>query len=208
VSSRFDRLLILLVGVTSLVAALLAALESDSGRRAEQASAEGTRRAVQLFTDIAGTGVELTFKVNAVRSHLELDSTADLRTAVGSASPVQQALARADERAAGRLAELEQDSFGVRTGTDGLQDASGEQQRAAERWQEAVELQNAAVDEADRYGRRQSRAVFGLALVATAGALFGLAGVVRGGGPGWIALGTGAAALAGAVAAGGSALLL
>ena len=201
-STRFERVLVLLVGATSLIAALRATLESDSGRRAEQASAQGTRRAVQLFTDIAGTGVELTFQVNAVRSHLELDSAAQFRTAVPS--PLQQALARADDRAAGRLADLEESSFGFPTGVDGLADASREQRRAAMRWQEAVQLQNAAVDEAGRYGRRQGRAVFGLALVATAGALLGLAGAVRS----RLALGTGAVALAGAVAAGGSAFLI
>jgi hypothetical protein len=206
VTSRLERMLVLLVGLTTLIAALLATLEADSGRRAEQASAQGSRRAVQLFTDIAGTGVELTFQVNAVRSHLELDSAARFRTAVPN--PVQQAIARAEDRAAGRLAELEQRSFGVRTGTEGFEDTTRELDEATTRWQEAVRLQNAAVDEAGRYGRRQGRAVFGLALVATAGALLGLAGVLRAGRPGWLALGTSAAALAGAVAAGGSALLI
>jgi hypothetical protein len=199
---------VLLVGLTSVAAALLATLEADSGRRAEQASAEASRRAVQLFSDIAGTGLAISFDVSTIRSHLELDSAASLRTAFASSDPLQQALARADARAAARLAELDESSLGVRTGAEGLQAALGELGRAAKRQQAALGLQNAAVDEADRYGRRQSRSVFGLALLATAGALLGLAGVLQRGRPGWLALGTGGAALAAAVATGASALLV
>lgn len=117
-------------------------------------------------------------------------------------------MARADARTAARLAELDESSLGVRTGAEGLQAAVGELRRAATRQQAALRLQNAAVDEADRYGRRQSRSVFGLALLATAGALLGLAGVLQRGRPGWLALGTGGAALVASVATGASALLV
>jgi hypothetical protein len=41
---RYERTLLVLAGLTTLVAVLLAALEADAGRQAERASAEGTRR--------------------------------------------------------------------------------------------------------------------------------------------------------------------
>jgi hypothetical protein len=205
---RFERVLLLLVGLTTVAAVLLAALEADSGRRAEQASAEGTRRAVALVSDLTGTGLALRFEVNAIRSQLELDTAANARLTLATADPLQGALARADSRAAARLAELDESSLGVRSGAEGLRATLDELAAATARQQAAVVLQNAAVDEAGRYGRRQGRAVFGLALLATAGALLGLAGVLKAGRPGRLTLGLGAAAVAAAVSSGVSALLV
>jgi predicted ABC-type sugar transport system permease subunit len=68
--------------------------------------------------------------------------------------------------------------------------------------------QNAQVDRADRYGTRQERAMFAIALVAIAAVLLGLADLFGGGRSGTIALVVAAGALVVAVGWGGSALLV
>lgn len=197
----------LLVGLTSLAAALLATLEADSGRRAGVGRGLSPRRPAVLRHRRHGPRDQLR-REHDPQPPSSSTRRQTLRTAFASSDPLQQALARADARTAARLAELDESSLGVRTGAEGLQAAVGELRRAATRQQAALRLQNAAVDEADRYGRRQSRSVFGLALLATAGALLGLAGVLQRGRPGWLALGTGGAALVASVATGASALLV
>jgi hypothetical protein len=72
----------------------------------------------------------------------------------------------------------------------------GEQLREAvadrtSRFNDGVASSNLQVDRADRYGRRASRTTLALAFLASAGALFGLAGVLRAGRAGWLSLATG-----------------
>jgi hypothetical protein len=208
VSGRFPRVLLVLAGLTTLVAVLLAALEADAGRRAEHASAEGTRRAVALVSDLTGTGLSVRFQVNALRTQLELETAAQARAAGAAIDPGLEPFARAESRAAERLAGLERDALGLESGTAGLSAAAAEVPATAARASEAVQAQNAAIADAASYGRRQGRAVFGLALLAMTGALLGLAGALGAGRPGALAAGTAAVLLVAAVAAGASALTL
>ena len=77
----------------------------------------------------------------------------------------------------------------------------------AERGNVMVARQNAALAEADGYAQRAGGASRGLLLVATAGALFTLAGSLRERRPAWLALGAGVLLLTGAVATGTLALV-
>jgi hypothetical protein len=208
VRGRFERVLLVLAGLTTLAAVLLAALEADAGRRAEHASAEGTRRAVALVSDLTRTGLSVRFQVNALRTQLEQETAAQARAASATIDSRLEPFARAESRAAERLAELERDALGLESGTAGLTAAAAEVPATTTRTAEAVEAQNAAIADAARYGRIQGRAVFGLALLAVAGALLGLAGALGSAWPGRVAAGTSAAALTVAVAAGASALAL
>ena len=203
----FERTLIALVGATGLAAALLATLEAHAGGRSERASAEATRRAAALFEDIASTGLDLRFKIGTLRSHLLLQSSADIRGVLGDRDSLQEAVARAEGRAA-RLAELDERSLALPTGARGLAVVTDQLGVSTIRQQAALGRQQNAAEVAERFGRRQGRAVLGLAALASAGALFGLAGVFKAGRPGWVALGTGALVLALALGSGVSALLI
>jgi hypothetical protein len=161
---------------------------------------------VALVSDLTGTGLSLRFQVNALRTQLEAETAAQAREAGALLDPRLAPFARAETRAAGRLAQLERESLGTETGEAGLTAATDEAARAAARQREAVAAQNAAIADAARYGRVQGRAVFGLALLAVAGALLGLAGALGSAWPGRVAVGTAAGSLAAAVAAGASAL--
>jgi len=204
----FERTLIALVGATGLAAALLATLEAHAGGRSERASAEATRRAAALFEDIASTGLDLRFKIGTLRSHLLLQSSADIRGVLGDRDSLQEAVARAEGRAAARLAELDERSLALPTGARGLAVVTDQLGVSTIRQQAALGRQQNAAEVAERFGRRQGRAVLGLAALASAGALFGLAGVFKAGRPGWVALGTGALVLALALGSGVSALLI
>jgi hypothetical protein len=208
VSGRFQRVLLVLAGLTTLTAVLLAALEADAGRRADRASADATRLAVALVSDLTTTGLSVRFQVNALRAQLELRTTAEARTAGATFDPRLEPLARAESRAADRLASLERDALGVESGTAGLAAAAAEVPATATRAGEAVRAQNEEIADASRYGRMQGRTVFGLALLAMAGALLGLAGALGAGRPGGLVTGTAAAVLLAAVVAGASALTL
>jgi hypothetical protein len=208
VTGRFPRVLLVLAGLTTLTAVLLAALEADAGRRADRASAEATQRAVALVSDLTTTGLSVRFQVNALRAQLELQTSAEARSAGATFDPRLGPFARAESRAAERLAELERDALGVESGTAGLAAAAAEIPATATRAGEAVQAQNDAIADAARYGRMQGRAVFGLALLAMAGALLGLAGALGAGRPGALVAGTAAGVLVAAVAAGASALTL
>jgi hypothetical protein len=77
-----------------------------------------------------------------------------------------------------------------------------------QRFADGVTQSNEQVDRADRYARRGSRATLALAFLASAGALFGLAAVLRAGRAGWVTVSTGALGVIAAAAVGVSALLL
>jgi hypothetical protein len=77
-----------------------------------------------------------------------------------------------------------------------------------QRFADGVAQSNEQVDRADRYARRDSRATLALAFLASAGALFGLAAVLRAGRAGWVSVATGALGVLAAAAVGISALLL
>jgi hypothetical protein len=74
--------------------------------------------------------------------------------------------------------------------------------------QGVLRYQNAQVDLADRYGTRQERAMFAIALVAIAAVLLGLAGLFGVGRSGTISMVVAAVALLVALGWGGSALFV
>src|SRR5207253_1940798 len=71
-----------------------------------------------------------------------------------------------------------------------------------------VKQENGAVDSAERYARRETRAILGLSLSASAAALLGLAGLVGASRAGRLLLSVAVLALLGAVASGALALSL
>jgi hypothetical protein len=200
-------------GVAAVAAALLAALESDSGRREEEAFVRSSRSSVQIFAELAGSAPRTQFQANGIRRALgnEIDATARLLEAT-EASPearrVAVALSRAESAAAGRLGRAVE-AMG-RVPQDAPLDPATRRLLTASlsEIQEVLGYQNAQVDRADRYGTRQERAMFAIALVAIAAVLLGLADLFGGGRSGTIALVVAAGALVVAVGWGGSALLV
>ncbi|MGH2545367.1 MAG: hypothetical protein ACRDHJ_00630 [Actinomycetota bacterium] len=179
--------------------------------------AEGSRLRVEAslrrrrFAELAGSAPRTQFLANGIRRALgnEIDATARLLEA-SEASPearrVAVGLSRAESAAAGRLSQAVEAMGRVPEGapldpaTRRLVTASlGETRRV-------LAFQNAQVDRADRYGTRQERAMFAIALVAIAAVLLGLAGLFGGGRSGTIALVVAAVALV--VAVGWAALLV
>jgi hypothetical protein len=209
-AERFDRVLTLLVGVAAVVAALLVAFELSSSRRSARADAEASRIAVSSLQVLTSTSVVSQFKLASliqVEDHLTEAQVASVVSAEGDA----RAFLAAEERAAGLQADATERTIGVPVGGDVVKIHAAllaQAQRDAAAFATQVNRSSALVDASDRYGRRDSRATFALTLLASAGALFGLAGVLRAGRAGWVSLGTGTAGLAAAAAVGVSALLL
>jgi hypothetical protein len=210
---RYRRWLSVLVGVAAVAAALLAALESDSGRREEEAFVRTSRASVQIFAEIAGSSPRTQFLANGLRLALgnEIDATARLLEAT-EASPeagrVTVAMSRAQSAAARGLGEAVE-AMG-RVPSDAPLDPATRRLLTASlaEIQAVLVFQNDQVDLADRYGTRQERAMFAIALVAIAAVLLGLAGLFGAGRSGTIALVVAAVALLVALGWGGSALLV
>lgn len=190
------------------MAASLALLQLDSSRRGERASGEGSRLAILLYRDISNSTLDGQFDVDALRREVTLATTALVRRVVAPDDAAQSAISRAETAAAARLGSADTKATGLSSGAQGIAEAQAQLLQAKVRWDRTIARQNAEIDDSSRYGRRSGRAVFGLALVAMAGALLGLAGVLRSGVPGRIVLVTGASSLALAVASGVSALFL
>jgi len=213
---RFERTVTLLIGVATVLAALLVNLELSSHRREARASSEGSRLAVSAFRTMTTGSLDVGAKTTAlVRvSDLAFNSRAHV---IAAKSDFQMSLlAKAEVGSADRSAaaylrtvgftvpvsQLVQSLSGVQTQLLGA--AADREQRFAD----GVTQSNEQVDRADRYARRGSRATLALAFLASAGALFGLAAVLRAGRAGWVAVGTGALGVIAAAAVGVSTLLL
>lgn len=203
------RTLAVLGGTAALVAALLGALQIDASRKSNRAAAEGSRLAVEIFGELTSGGLDLNVQFGIIRDHLDLETEAaavEVLAGEGAESGLG-AVARADVRAAARLEEVWSRMIGKPLGFETLPALIAEQSAIAERGNALVERQAAAIASAERFARRAGGASRGLLLVATAGALFTLAGSLRERRPAWLALGAGVLVLAGAVATGGVALL-
>jgi hypothetical protein len=212
-SPRFRRWLAVLVGLVAVTAALLAALESDSGRREEEALVRSSRGSVQIFAEIAGSAPRTQFAANSLRRALQTDIGANARVAVTrGASPqvleIALAMSEAETAAAGRYAEAvramarvpPEASLDPTTRvllTSDLRHVRG-----------VLEEQNHQADLADRYGTRQERAMFAIALVAISAVLLGLAGLVGDRRSGVMSLSVAGVALLVAIGWGASALLV
>jgi hypothetical protein len=207
---RFDRVLTLLVGVAAVVAACLVALELASSRHAARADAQASVTAAAAYQGFIGSSLANQLKVTSVLESADRLIGAEIGTKV-PATGVAAAYLAAESRAAVEQTRAVERTIrvpirGSLAATHAAFGASAATDVALLRAQ--VTRSTGLVDEARRYGRRDGRATFALTLLASAGALFGLAGVLRAGRAGWVALGTGAAALLAAAAAGVVALLL
>jgi hypothetical protein len=211
--SGFRRRLSVLVGISAVTATLLAAFESDSGRREEEAFVRSSRASIQIFAELAGSAPLTQFAANGLRRAIQIDVGAGgrvlaTRGASSEATRLAMATAEAQSAAAQRYAEAVRAMS--RVPTDSPIDPGTRALLTSDlpRVRRLLEEQNRLVDRADRYGTRQERAMFAIALVAIAAVLLGLAGLVGDGRGGAAALGVAAAALALALGWGGSGLFV
>jgi hypothetical protein len=212
-SPRFRRWLAALVGIVAVTAALLAALESDSGRREEEALVRSSRGSVQIFAEIAGSAPRTQFTANSVRRSLQTDIGASARVVVtrrasAQATEVALAISQAETAAAGRYVQAVRAM--ARVPPDAPIDPTTSVLLTSDlrRVRGVLEEQNRQADLADRYGTRQERAMFAIALVAISAVLLGLAGLVGERRAGVISLSVAGVALVVAVAWGASALFV
>lgn len=211
ITTRFERTLAVLVGLTALVASLVATLELDSGRKGDRAAILGARLPVQIFEGIASSQNRSDFHLNTQRQASALAIEALARQ---SSSPprengldFEQLIARADLAASRRLrvaamemARIDPESRGVDPHTAKTILVTTKELG------NQVQIQGSVIDRANKYSGRDGRAVFALSLVAIAAALLGLAAVLKAGPGGRIALTAGVLALALSAALGSFAL--
>jgi hypothetical protein len=200
-TQRFRRILSVLVGIAAVTAATLSWVETDSGRKEEQAFVNASRGALDIFVKLAASAPRTQFEGNALRRAIAVQTEGGGRViAMGvDAQTFDQALrqAAADERAGKRLTQIARQMAAVPEDFEDLDPATLAALQVTSPIQlfDTVERQNAYIDEADRYGIRQEHSFFSLGLVATAAALIGLAGLMGMSRAGWISLGTSAVAL-------------
>lgn len=210
----FRRWLAVLVGAAAISAALLAWIESESSRGEDVAKTDVTRASVDVFVKLGASGPRFQFELDSVRRSTVLTARAEARITANVdtllALQTQIDASIADNAAAGRLLELSERLADLPPEARGLDDAASESIRI--RSEEDVEplyrARDDAQSDADRYGQRQERAMYGLLLVAIGASLVGLAGLVGAGRNGRIALGTAGVTLLVALAAGASGFLL
>jgi hypothetical protein len=204
--SRNRRWLSVLVGATAVAAATFAAVESHSGRLEEQAFVRANRLSIDLFAKIAGSSPRVSFQLDSIRDAVGKSLTATsrnlgaLRRGEPSVTQLARALSAARDRTTDHVIEVTRQMSQIPADAPGIDPALREilttdvRELGAE-----VEEQNRQVDEASVHGTRQERAMFGIALVAIAAVLLGLAGLMGEGRPGRVALIGAAASLVVAV---------
>lgn len=199
--SRFERVLAVLVGVTALVASLVAVLQVDWGRKSERSSLLAARLPVQIFEGIAASSNRTTFHLRSQQDAVAFGVEALARQIAAFKYPdvrdAERAIGVAEFRASERLRSIATEMASIDPATRGV-DARSVHALTASLGElaEASREQNREADRADLYGKRQNRTVFALSLVAIAGALLALAAVLRKGAGGRISLGAGTLALA------------
>ncbi|HEX2031030.1 MAG TPA: hypothetical protein VHL78_06485 [Actinomycetota bacterium] len=209
---RFRRWVGALVGSAVVVVALLTAMESDAGRRAEQALVRASRLSLDLFGRIAASGAARSFQASGLQEALAIGATAEARTIASIDEPAvargQRAVARVERRVSARLTETVERMTAAPGPRSGLDETTRTGITASvEELQALVLRQNEQVDTADRFGTRQERAMFALILTAIAAVLLGVAGLTGPSRAGRRALGVAAVALVAAVAWGASGLV-
>jgi hypothetical protein len=191
----FKRAVALLLGATAVLSALLVGLEANAGASSTRAANEGSRLAVVIAQRVGASSSYNTFKLRALRESVSLRQIAVASEIDAIQDPRRRALARAQATAAAQV--------GVVAGTMARMPTTREVDAEAVdalrgRGLQRTALpaaQSAAIDESIRYGHRHARALFALAMVGIASALFGLAGLIGAGRSGAVALGSGGAAL-------------
>jgi hypothetical protein len=220
-TTPFSRWLAVLVGMAALVAALLASLEVDAGKREERALIQANRLSIQIFEETAVDGPLTTFVLESQQKSLApaIEGTfrAQLSLEGGDLAQLQQALSQAAGAASTAIGAAIEPMTAAPDPGSGIDPHTGRLARAAlaeldrllageaptdpDRHPVVLE-QNRQVDLAERYGLRGNRAVFALSLLAVAAVLLGLAGVTGDGGTGRSALVSAAASLTASVGVG------
>lgn len=200
-SARFKLWLAVLVGAAAISAALLAFLEADAGRQEDRALVDASRTGIDVFVKLGASGPRFQFELNAARESTLLDATATSRAAASSVEllPLQIAIASsvAENDTSRDLLQVSRRLKRLPASAPGLDAIASESLRI--RTQEDVDpiyaAQEASLADAETYGARQQRAMYGLSLVAVAASLLGLAGLLGSGRGGTIALSTAGATL-------------
>jgi hypothetical protein len=211
---RFRRWLAVLVGLAAISAASISWVEANSGRQEEQAFVDASRGALEIFVKIAASQPRTQFEGDAVREVLSVGIEGLGRVTRGPGTNRDEAFELAlTESQAVRAAEKRLQRVAL------VMAAPPDEQSAVDpatleavnadpaELNPLVEEQNDAVDDANRYGTRQERAMTSLGLVAIAASLLGLAGLIGSGRTGRIVLTTAGATLAFAVIAVGTAFI-
>jgi hypothetical protein len=207
--TRFEHWLAILIGVAAIVAALLATLEMHSNTRWEKASTEAADLSVELFGKIAASGPVRAAGVSTGQTALGITLEASERANHPQTRGFGIVEAYVDNRVATRLLKLA-DAIDATTDVSGSLDPVAREvlDTRTSDLAEIGEHQDEAVDEAEKYGARLSRALFALSLMALGAILLGLAAVlgVQHGGP--IILAISGVVLLLSAGWGGSALLI
>jgi hypothetical protein len=208
---RFERTLTLFVGVGAVLAALLVNLELASDRKETRWSTEASRIAVRSFEGFTTSSLGFQFRTTALAEASERVTNASIHATLEKEG-IAGAYSQAEARAARRSAEAQSQTIGVPIDLNDIAATKARLTRDATAATDAlradVDRSAQDVDTAKRYARRGSRTTLALAVLASAGALFGLAGVLRASRAGWVALGTGAVGLVISAAVGATALLV
>lgn len=211
---RFKLTLAILVGCAAISAAALSFLEADAGRKEDRALVDASRSGIEVFVKLGASGPRIQFEFNAARTSTVLDASAASRAAATSVEllPLQIAVATsvAENQTSADLLEVSQRLRRLPDSAPGLDEKASESLRV--RTQEDVDpiyaAQEASLEDAETYGARQQRAMYGLSLVAVAASLLGLAGLLGSQRGGRIALATAGGTLVVAVGIGMSGLVL
>jgi hypothetical protein len=179
---RFRRWLATLVGIAALSAAFLSWVETDSGRKEEQAFVDASRSAIEAFVTLGASASRSNFQLDALRRAAKLGIEASAR---GIHAPEADfwntyALSRAQNAASDRLLERVQAMSDLPRRHPRVDQAMIDALQATNPLaaQPIVDEANAAVDRTGTYGTRQERAMFALGLVAIGASLLGLAGLM------------------------------
>lgn len=213
--SGFRRWLAILVGLAAVSAAVMTWVEDEAGRREDRARVDASRAGLAVFRSVAAAQSRRQFELDGARRVALTEGLGAVRVAEADvrdimALQVALGLSVVDNETARRLIELGRatsrypdDPRGVDRATlDALATAD---QAAVDR---IVAGQAAHLEEADRQGVRQGRAILAIGLIAIAASLLGLAGLMGDDRGGRLSLRAAATGLAAACAWGLSGFLV
>jgi len=199
-STRFEQILAVLVGLTAVVAALLATLQLDASRQGDRAAQLSARLPARVFEHIAASTLRSSFHLDSQRdgAGLAVEALGRQLAVLEKGGPdFEDAIGRAHLKAAERAIEAAKAMEKIDPASRGVDRLTREAILATiPQLNALVAEQGRQVDLGDRYSARGSKSVFALSLVAIAAALLGLAAVFRAGAGGRIALAAGALSLA------------
>jgi hypothetical protein len=201
--ARFRRSIAVLVGIGAVIAATLAFVSSECSRRANDASATVTLNNIDAFIDLAAGGSHFQFVKDTTRRYLLLDAAAIARTNAAqdeigtNAFDIVVKLLNVDAQTAVGLTKVQKALDPLPLAGSSLDPPMvAALQTITPRDVDPILAEAAtALDESATWGNRAGRIGLALALVALAGSLIGLAGLIGPDGGGRILRATGAAGL-------------